>query len=896
MPSIFDLFGTLDLKTGAFENSILAADRKLTDLKGQISTVEAESRRLGDSSAQTGRKFEKLTETVDRQREKLIQAAAAFSTGSINSERFAVVTAQVDRATANLNSRLKDTQARLQDIAAAGPNTQRALQNVSNSRPTITTGGDSPGIDGTAHLTTPAAQAISDEQFRRGSQLAAANAFAAEDKLQRAAALESSRAKLEIYRAEKAAEIGLEEQTAGKIKQIRGFGAVFRAAGLTGLGINESEINAVIALYNRQIEKSGEAAKALALVSAAQTGATIATGASAAADVGAATAAETLAAAKLHLIAASETLAVVQGAETASAGALASAQAGVALATEAVADAEAQLVAESILLGSGATAITTGFVGAAAAIAAAGVAIVAVTSKLATEAENRLRAEENIAAAYNKQVISLREALADYEKLKQNAIDAERFTSKISDLGKQGQTSALSALIQQTDNDNKARIAEINRLQTNLAAAEKSLETEKNRPTGRTFGSIAKTALKDVAFPGLFSPSDFETGLSEDAKRTNVTQSQFAVEQLKKQIADENALLQQGTSQRDQATKSLSDTVANQNKLFADKFESFKKSSESERDFALKTSEAVQEAEKKKQEQIKETIQKLDQLQKIQTDAVRGVAAATAKDNPIAQIMLANQVSVEKLKESLKGLPPLLAASQLALQGAQNGADVFGARLDAALNAISLRSQADKFRGPTQNEQFKKLQDRLAADGIALSGNASNFTLNVPGDRNQAAVQAFVDEQANKIANQPREKIQALLDKQLSAAGIGKTELEKARADLAITNLAGSVNPEDIRRDQREQIAKAIDREADRKDAQAAAAIDTAKNTALLVEKVDALTKAEEKRAEQGVKLDLAFKDDTSDQKFTGAKAATPDDVGRQYQFDGFGIANGSNQ
>jgi hypothetical protein len=103
------------------------------------------------------------------------------------------------------------------------------------------------------------APTISDEQFRRGRQLADANAFAAQDKLERAAAFERSKEKLAIYRAEKAAEITLEEQTAGKIKQVRGFGAVFRAAGLQTIGITESEINAGITAYNKYIEKTAEA-------------------------------------------------------------------------------------------------------------------------------------------------------------------------------------------------------------------------------------------------------------------------------------------------------------------------------------------------------------------------------------------------------------------------------------------------------------------------------------------------------------------------------------------------------------------------------------------------------------------------------------------------------------
>lgn len=100
-----------------------------------------------------------------------------------------------------------------------------------------------------------------DQQIFRNLQIQSAQAAAEIDKTQRAAAFASSKAKLEIYRAEKAAEIGLETETANKVKQVRGFGALFRIAGLQQIGITEGEINAGINLYNKYIERGAEAAK-----------------------------------------------------------------------------------------------------------------------------------------------------------------------------------------------------------------------------------------------------------------------------------------------------------------------------------------------------------------------------------------------------------------------------------------------------------------------------------------------------------------------------------------------------------------------------------------------------------------------------------------------------------
>jgi hypothetical protein len=260
---------------------------------------------------------------------------------------------------------------------------------------------------------SPAPQPISDAQFRRGQQLAAANAEAEIDKKQRATALENSKAKLEIYRAEKASEVALEEQTAGKIKMVRGFGALFRATGLTALGINEAEINAGIALYN----KFGAQVKVAAAASEASTAA-----------------GEALAAAQAHATATAETLAVAQGNAAISATALAGAEEGAAIAAgevvvaeEAAAVAATEAAAATGLFTSALTAVAAVGVGPIVAglalVAAAAYVVYHITSDIAETEAKKLKMIEAQAIAYGKASSELAkqrqltfDALADQQK------------------------------------------------------------------------------------------------------------------------------------------------------------------------------------------------------------------------------------------------------------------------------------------------------------------------------------------------------------------------------------------------------------------------------------------------------------------------------------------------
>lgn len=118
MPSVFDLFGDLRADTGQFEGALRSSEARLRATESAISSTEQRARGLGQTSAAVARSYERLNERIGEQRAKLQQAASAFTRGEATSKQMASALSQVDRAAAGVNSRLKDSSARLTDFAA----------------------------------------------------------------------------------------------------------------------------------------------------------------------------------------------------------------------------------------------------------------------------------------------------------------------------------------------------------------------------------------------------------------------------------------------------------------------------------------------------------------------------------------------------------------------------------------------------------------------------------------------------------------------------------------------------------------------------------------------------------------------------------------------------------
>jgi hypothetical protein len=117
MASVFTLFGELKADTSSFTNSLRQAEDRLRATEGAIAKTEQRSRGLGNTTAVGSRQFEKYNERLNQQRNILTGATGAFQRGEISARRYHTIIGQTEKATANLNSRLKDHGARLTDLA-----------------------------------------------------------------------------------------------------------------------------------------------------------------------------------------------------------------------------------------------------------------------------------------------------------------------------------------------------------------------------------------------------------------------------------------------------------------------------------------------------------------------------------------------------------------------------------------------------------------------------------------------------------------------------------------------------------------------------------------------------------------------------------------------------------
>ena len=162
MPSVFDLFGELGLKTNELEAGLKRADERLeaTDanlnkviasserfgdigakagrryqtfdtsvkvvanrlyaLDSQLDKTVSISNRLGDTSATVSRRYEKLGAAIEFQRQRLLANSLAFEKGEISAKQFGNVVASVDKQVASLNSRLRDAAARTTELRETG--------------------------------------------------------------------------------------------------------------------------------------------------------------------------------------------------------------------------------------------------------------------------------------------------------------------------------------------------------------------------------------------------------------------------------------------------------------------------------------------------------------------------------------------------------------------------------------------------------------------------------------------------------------------------------------------------------------------------------------------------------------------------------------------------------
>lgn len=393
------------------------------------------------------------------------------------------------------------------------------------------------------------------------------------------------------------------------------------------------------------------------------------------------------------------------------------------------------------------------------ALAIAGVAIVKYSESIRAEAERRLKAEEAIQGAINRQIIASKEALKAF---RENDAEVNR------------QRELSKSLAANNDAEALKRRAEFLR------------ELRDKNPTG------------------------------PNAKRFDDEAAQNE--------ARANAVLNQRQADAERA--------------FDQRNENFKKAQEQAREF-----------EKRRLESINQGRARIEELGKSTDDLFKNLFAKRGATNPFVSVFTEAEAAIESTRIATANLSKELQRQALDMVAANNANVLFAARLDARLQSVDLRGDAQKFR--SQNSVFdtakadlivrqamEKFQRETAAglfrnpDNLAaFQGFGSNkqqldlFNFRRQQDESSGIFRnpIFDEERRRELARREPGadlSVSERLDRQLKVIASLKPEndVQRAEADRKIIALTNGLNPADLTDAQRNAAAAARENEASRLD------------------------------------------------------------------------------
>lgn len=373
-------------------------------------------------------------------------------------------------------------------------------------------------------------------------------------------------------------------------------------------------------------------------------------------------------------------------------------------------------------------------------LAVAGYTIVEWSKSVREEAERRLKVEEMIAGAMNRQILLGKQLLDNYEKLEKSQASDRQFGRFLKD---------------GSIDDLQARYDNLKQLQ-NLG--------------GNT-----------------------EVRVGNDGKVEAVESEAFKKRQeqmlaLKAQI---DALLQNKTADADRS--------------FNDRWEAWKKSQEN--------------AEKAFRESVEKGKDKVKELKGAWDSAFDSLYQRSAAGNPFALFLQKSADQTEKLKKSLAGLPPELQKVALAMNAAANAKEAFSLRLDNALGANSLRSDADNFRNPLDPQKADKDRARLYARyfGSPVGTDERGNPLYDTAGKNTEAISDYIERQLRLTSDTPADRLNKRLSDQYDLIYNRRDpNFDQGVADRKFNALTQGVNPLELSDRLRDAAASSREREATR--------------------------------------------------------------------------------
>lgn len=525
--------------------------------------------------------------------------------------------------------------------------------------------------------------------------------------------------------------------------------------------------------------------------------------------------------------------------------------------------AQAGVKASSVL-----QAVSSATLGIAGGLAVAGAIVVKVSSDLRTEAERRLKIEEKAAAVYGMQGQKMREQLdlaKQFNEQRTLSANQRNFGANVEAFG--NDPAKLKALREET---------------------EKSLDFQRR--------------YLSFEFAQAFNPKD-----PEQAKQKAVEKRYQPI------ISSLENRLQELDPAIEKATKNL--TGFTPEDIARNK----------------KASEESLELERRRLADVDKGIEKAKELTKIYRGVFEDLTIAVNAENPFVKFAVEGDKAFRLLREQTRGLSDDLRQQAEVMLKQQNDLALFRLRVSTVFSAFDLREQAQAFRSTPQADQLvqKRQFDQIVAANVnrgnrfQFGGTIGSFLANQAGgignltdEQKRQVFETSLFQASSSGLNQaslvsslarsrnanPLENLSAQerLDRQFGLLGNfqARNPQEQGEIDSRITSIAGRLNPEEIRADQREKIAAAFERQAERTERRQQEALDVAKKQLTVNERIldnqERLLKVAERQGVRGV--EVLVRDETGGSVRIDGSRPTQDDVRETYDFGGFGLGGGSNR
>lgn len=299
---------------------------------------------------------------------------------------------------------------------------------------------------------------------------------------------------------------------------------------------------------------------------------------------------------------------------------------------------------------------------------------------------------------------------------------------------------------------------------------------------------------------------------------------------------------------------------------------------------------AMQAEQRRQAEDRQKGIEKVGELGRSWREAFGGLPLTAGGDNPFVRIYTDAEKAVKSFREQTQGLTAeLRAQGETLIKNAANLA-YFKAAVDSRMNAFDLRERARIYRDGTPEEQARQREAALNRfDAQIAAEEREGFYRNpyVNALRRAQIARTSGDDQsaAKRLDRAMRE---------LRRGGASNAE-EQSVLDQRLLALGSSIDPSQLRQDQRNQLAAAAERQAERVERRQQDALDLQKKSYEMQKELHSLQKKFYETADKsgiaGVETLIKVQNDTTADVGVreSLRQPTPEDTNRTYSLGTFG-------